>query len=148
MFVWCVYIVLFLYSVFNFYFYLLLFFTSTASSTTSFTTHATILSTRTTTKRRKEEEKKKNKTKETFLFKVSELTTKNGVVCCLFCSFKFILLAGVLLLVCCVHKCRNDRAAEVEVRQDNPNNFVVLLDVPNWVTSPRLLLHHYHMQSM
>ena len=49
----------------------------------------------------------------------------------------FILVVGVLLLVCCVRKCCKDRAPEVEVRE-----------VPDWVNSPRLLLHYYYMQSM
>ena len=57
-----------------------------------------------------------------------------------------ILIVAVILLVYCRRKCVSDRAAEGEVRRD-PNNLEPPADVPEWVTSPRLLCHHYYINS-
>ena len=58
----------------------------------------------------------------------------------------FVVAVSILHVVYCRRKCLSERATEAEVGQD-PNNFERPANIPEWVTSLRLLLHHYYMQS-
>ena len=58
-----------------------------------------------------------------------------------------LLFVSVFILVFCRCMCKKQRAAGGGVRED-PNHFVVPAGVPDWVTSPALLVHHYYMSSL
>jgi len=57
-----------------------------------------------------------------------------------------VIFVVALFVVYCRRKCLLERATEAEVGQD-PKNFERPANVPEWVTLPRLLMHHYYMQS-
>ena len=56
-------------------------------------------------------------------------------------------IVSVFIIVCCLRRCTKQKAAGGGVRED-PNQFVVPAEVPDWVRTPALLVHHYYMSSM